>query len=95
MAIVSIASILQFFQHRRVRRVIAQQAARAVQTKKQFDSSASGLSEKSREKYRRRIKAAEASHVQHLGRQWVLYVPFLIAAIASASCCFLMWATLS
>jgi hypothetical protein len=94
-AALTIACILHFFQHRRVRRMISQQAARAAQMKKQFDSSASGLSEKSREKFRRRIKAAEAGHVQHLGRQWALYVPFLIAASVASSFGFLMWIAMS
>lgn len=95
MAALAVACVLHFFQHRRVRRMISHQAARAIQMKKQFDSSASGLSEKSREKFRRRIKAAEGGHVQHLGRQWVLYVPFLIAASLASSFGFLMWIAMS
>ena len=91
----TIACILHFFHHRRVRRMISQQAARAAQMKKQFDSSASGLSEKSREKFRRRIKAAEAGQVQHLGRQWALYAPFLVAASVASCFGFLMWIAMS
>jgi hypothetical protein len=91
LVILGLACLNHFFQLRRVRRIINEQAQRALEMKKQFESSASGLSEKSREKYRRRIKAASANRPHHLDRQWFMYFPFLVTGLATTAFGFLLW----